>query len=92
MKSINPTRSKKSSKLATTEKFAEAIDEYRKTLAIDPGFPEAHDNVGAMLAARGRWDEAIEHFRMAIRLNPTIAIAHFHLGDALLSRQQPMRR
>ena len=75
--------------LSRQQKFAEAIDEYQKTLAIYPAFPQAHDDLGAILAGRGILDKAMEHFRMAIRLNPELAIAHFHLGDALLSRDQP---
>jgi tetratricopeptide (TPR) repeat protein len=60
-----------------------AIDLYRRALAIDPNYAEAHYNWGTALKDQGREVEAAEKYRQAIRLRPTMADAHYNLGTVL---------
>jgi predicted O-linked N-acetylglucosamine transferase (SPINDLY family) len=63
-----------------------AIDCLRTALQIKPGIPEAHNNLGIVLAEEGRLAEAVASFQEAVRLKPNYADAHNNLGNAL--RQQ----
>ncbi|MGB8930513.1 MAG: tetratricopeptide repeat protein [Anaeromyxobacteraceae bacterium] len=46
-------------------KDAEAERAYRKAIDLNPAFPEAHNNLGQLLARTGRTDEAIRAFDAA---------------------------
>jgi type IV pilus biogenesis/stability protein PilW len=50
-------------------KLAEAEAEYRHALRIRPAYPEAHNNLGQLLAKTGRASEAIGEFDKAIDIN-----------------------
>jgi tetratricopeptide (TPR) repeat protein len=58
----------------------EAIEEYRKAIAIDPEYPKSYLNLGALLAEGGRPAEAIEAFRGAIALDARYAAARVNLA------------
>lgn len=65
-----------------------AIEEYRKALAIRPRFPEARANLGAALAAAGDFDAAIREDRLAMENAPdktavrkNLALAYYKKGD-----------
>jgi len=65
-----------------------AIEEYRRSISIDPFYPKSYLNIGALLADRGEGAEAVEMFRTAVRLDPgyaaarvNLAIAHEREGD-----------
>ena len=49
----------------------EAIDHYRKALAIKPDYLEAQYNVATALAGRGKINEALEHYEKALNLAST---------------------
>ena len=55
---------------------------FQKALEIDPGYAEAHINVGVALAKCGRMDEAMAHFQKALEIDPDSAAAHLNLGIA----------
>jgi Tfp pilus assembly protein PilF len=92
------------SALKNQGRFAEAAQEYRAALAINPDYFAAHLNLGAVLmmegipvrldvGALGRppWtqaDEAIAHLRAAVRLDPDSAGAHYNLGIAFVYQGQ----
>jgi len=61
----------------------EAIEVWKKALALNPTNYKAHSNVGLLLAAAGKFDEAIPHFRKTLALNPEYPTAHSNLGVAL---------
>jgi protein O-mannosyl-transferase len=61
----------------------QAIDEYRKSLAIRPDYAEAHGHLGIALQQRGQLDEAIAEYRRALAIMPDYADAHNNLGAAL---------
>ncbi|MGQ0733151.1 MAG: tetratricopeptide repeat protein [Acidobacteriota bacterium] len=63
----------------------EAIDRYRRALALDATYTPALNNLGTALRAAGRVDEAIETFEQAIAQRPATPSVHFNLGNALLS-------
>jgi type IV pilus biogenesis/stability protein PilW len=50
-------------------KLAEAEADYRRALQIRPAYPEAHNNLGQLLAKSGRSTEALAEFDKAIDIN-----------------------
>jgi Tfp pilus assembly protein PilF len=50
-------------------KLAEAEADYRHALRIRPSYPEAHNNLGQLLARSGRQAEAIAEFDRALDIN-----------------------
>jgi type IV pilus assembly protein PilF len=50
-------------------KLAEAEADYRHALLIRPSYPEAHNNLGQLLAKSGRQVEALAEFDKAIDIN-----------------------
>ncbi len=62
----------------------EAVDSYRRALALNPNDATSHSNLGLILQDLGLLDEAIEHCQRAIALQPDFPAAHNHLGLALL--------
>jgi tetratricopeptide (TPR) repeat protein len=60
-----------------------AITEYRKALAINPSFAEAHVNLGNALLGRRALDQAVVHYAEAARLEPGRAGIQFNWGIAL---------
>jgi predicted O-linked N-acetylglucosamine transferase (SPINDLY family) len=65
-----------------------AIDCLGQALRLRPGIPEAHNNLGIVLAEQGRLEEAAASFRQAVRLKPDDAVAHSNLGNALREQGQ----
>ena len=58
-----------------------AIVEFRRTLALNPGFVLAIHNWGVALASQGRYREAIEKFRRVIEIDGAqIRSAHSYVG------------
>ncbi len=49
----------------------EAIEQYRASLALDPGSASAHYNLAASLARSGEFAEAERHFRAALAASPS---------------------
>jgi type IV pilus biogenesis/stability protein PilW len=50
-------------------KLAEAESDYRHALLVRPNYPEAHNNLGQLLARTGRSAEALAEFDKAIDIN-----------------------
>jgi type IV pilus assembly protein PilF len=50
-------------------KLAEAEADYRRALLVRPNYPEAHNNLGQLLAKSGRTSEAIAEFDKALDIN-----------------------
>jgi Flp pilus assembly protein TadD len=62
----------------------EAILCFEQALRIKPDFPEAHSNLGSVLAdIPGRLPEAISEYEAALRIKPDFAEVHYNLGLAL---------
>jgi len=61
-------------------RHAEAEASYRRSLALDPRQPKAHNNLGCVLQMQGRLDEAVTSFRAALALAPELAQANQNLA------------
>jgi predicted O-linked N-acetylglucosamine transferase (SPINDLY family) len=72
--------------LQQKHRFDEAIDLYRRALAVRPDHPEAHYNLGRALQEKCDLDAAMEAYRAAIALNPKNADAFNNLGNALKNK------
>jgi len=68
--------------LESSGRLDEAIDAHQHAIAIQPEFPEAHNNLGIALNRRGRVQEATASFERAVSLRPEYAEAWSNLGEA----------
>lgn len=59
-----------------------ALDSFRKAAALRDDFPEAHNNLGAMLNEVNDCDGAIRELEMAVAYAPDWAEARLNLGNA----------
>ena len=69
--------------LQSAARLGEAIDAYRRAIAIDPGHANAHDNLGVLLRASGEPQQAEAAYRTALQLNPAHIDAWTNLGILL---------
>ncbi|HEY4973019.1 MAG TPA: sulfotransferase, partial [Steroidobacteraceae bacterium] len=56
---------------------------YRRALAFNPAFADAHNSLGNVLRSLGQLDEARESYRSALAIRPDFAEAHGNLAVAL---------
>lgn len=70
--------------LLDLHKPAEAEAEFRKTIELDPGYAEAHHNLGLSFAEQGHWEQAIASYKKALSLPiyPTPEVGYYNLGRA----------
>lgn len=61
----------------------EAEAAYRRTLALNPRFAEAHNNLGNVLRAQGRAEEAVAAYRQALDCGLDHPLVHYNLASAL---------
>jgi tetratricopeptide (TPR) repeat protein len=71
-------------KLFSEKHFAEAGEEYRKLLALDPGFGPGWLFYGDIPFGKGDYEAALAAYRKAIALDFTFPQAHRFAADALL--------
>jgi len=83
------------SKLGTPSPKIQAYNEavvifcYRWAIKLNPNFPEAHCQLGALLAKQKKWQEAAANFRQAIKkAHPYPFSSYFNLGRMLLKLQK----
>jgi Flp pilus assembly protein TadD len=69
--------------LFDTGRQQEAMDHYRRALALKPDYAEAYYNLGVALMQTGHPEEAIEHYKKALRFKPNDPEVHYNLGYAL---------
>ena len=62
----------------------EAEISYKKAIALEPYYTEAHNNLGLVLKELGRLDEAETSYKVAIALSPEHFEAHNNLGKLLM--------
>jgi tetratricopeptide (TPR) repeat protein len=67
-------------------RVAKAEDSFRKAIACDSRFVEAHFQLGLALGRQNRLEEATEAFRRAIELKPDLVPAQYMLGETLALR------
>lgn len=71
--------------LSMQQKDAEAIEEFRKTLALKPGLYEAELNLGMVLLHSKNAPEALPVLKSAAEAKPDVARPHFFYGQALFA-------
>ena len=64
-------------------RFNELIDLLRKTIELEPNYPDAHNNLGNALKKKGDLAAAITSYNTALQLQPNYPDAHYNLGNAL---------
>ncbi len=64
-------------------KYAEGIRLISKAIAVNPGFAEAHVNLGRMQAETGDFRAAAESYRRALGINPRLPVAHSNFSAVL---------
>lgn len=69
--------------LAAAGRASEAIESYRRAVALDDAFAEAHLNLGRALARELRVEEAIDPLRRGLALRPGDTTIHAQLALAL---------
>ncbi len=79
------------SALFERDKAAQAGDEYRRAVELDPDNPGAHSGLGHVLWSGTTVDEAIAELETAIRLDPKAADSHMLLGIGLFIQGDPTK-
>jgi hypothetical protein len=64
-------------------RYEQALQDYRQAIALDPGFANAHNNLGNVLYDLGRMDEALLQLQRAIELQPGFPEAYGNRGLVL---------
>jgi tetratricopeptide (TPR) repeat protein len=68
--------------LMMDKKFNKAEKQFRKTIALNERFAEAHNNLAYTLRKQGpeHYDEALKHYNRAIELKPKINEPYMYRG------------
>jgi tetratricopeptide (TPR) repeat protein len=69
--------------LMDSQRFAEAIEAYDKTLALEPKNVNVLVDQGTCYRGIGKFDKAVEQYRKAIKIDPGFPNAHRNLGVVL---------
>ena len=69
--------------LSKKGKFQEAKEDYRKSLTINPQYPDALNNMGFALAGEKKYAEALPYYEAAVRVAPKQPEIRNNLGNAL---------
>ncbi len=64
--------------------YAEAIRELKKSIAVNPDYPDLHNYLGIAYGNSGMADDAIEEFETALKINPFYLKARLNLALALV--------
>ncbi len=66
-----------------TGDYPEAIRELKKSLAVNPDYPDIHNYLGIAYGNSGMVDDSIEEFETALKINPYYMKARLNLALAL---------
>jgi tetratricopeptide (TPR) repeat protein len=61
--------------------WEDAVEAYRRVVAIDPGYAAAWNNLGLLLHRLGRYDEARAAYTAAVEHDPRCCEAEYNLGS-----------
>ncbi|MCA9528763.1 MAG: tetratricopeptide repeat protein [Myxococcales bacterium] len=73
---------------AETGSLRQALDEYRKAVALEPSYVEARVALGEQLLGAGNYAEAVKQFEAAVKLAPSLVATHLDLADAYRANGQ----
>ena len=75
--------------LQSENRLDEAIEHYRRAVAIRADYAPAYTNMGAALRTKGETAAAITSYERALALRPDYPEAHYNLANALLDAGKP---
>jgi tetratricopeptide (TPR) repeat protein len=64
--------------------YSLALEQYEKSIAIDPGFIPAHRSLGILYLRRGLFESCVQALHRALHRDPGDEEAHFYLGTAFM--------
>lgn len=67
--------------VAKIRKVDHLIGLYQRAVEVEPGYMDAHYNLGDLYARVGRFPEAVETYKKALESDPKFKDAHCGLGD-----------
>lgn len=62
------------------KRYEQAAEAYKKAIASDDGFVEAHNGLGVVYSLQGKYDAAVTEFVIAIGLSPKASHLYNNLG------------
>jgi len=71
--------------LGMQQRWSDAADAYRRAIAVNPNYPEAHNNLGQTFERSRQFDAALEEYRSAVQSRPTFRLARFNAGRMLIA-------
>ena len=77
----------KGNQATTLNNYNDAIEYYKKALALDPTIAEVHYNLGITYAGKGMADEAIAEYKKALAITPNDAEIQNNLGAVYLNQR-----
>ena len=66
----------------------ESVACYKKSIAINPNFAQAYNNLGNVFQGIGQYDEACSHYQKAIQINPEYFEAEANLGMVCMKMEK----
>jgi protein O-mannosyl-transferase len=75
--------------LGKAGKTAAAEEHYRQAISLNPGYKEARNNLGVILAARGDLEGALAQFRAALAVRPRAAELYVNIALTLEQLGRP---
>ncbi|HEV8487821.1 MAG TPA: DUF2012 domain-containing protein [Blastocatellia bacterium] len=78
----------KGAHLSDKGKIQDAIECFRKAIAIYPNYLMALNNLGVQYIKLGKWPEAVEHFQAAIEINSKAFSPRLNLAIALIEQKK----
>lgn len=67
----------------------QAMAKLEEAIRIDPGYRDAHTNLGALYARAGRIQDAMTQFQQAMQIGPPSSIVYSNVSWAHLALKQP---
>ncbi|HEV8335334.1 MAG TPA: tetratricopeptide repeat protein [Candidatus Polarisedimenticolia bacterium] len=65
---------------ALSNRFSDAVRQYRLVLHDYPQYKEAWNNLGSAYRAMGRKSRAVEAYHKALKIDPRYALAYYNIG------------
>jgi len=79
---------KQGNEFSQAAQFEQAVDEYLKSLEIEPQNVDAMTNLGVAYYSLGKLDEAVEQYLKALEIAPNDADIHSNLAAAYVQKYQ----